>query len=327
MKTRIFGKTGWQVSEIGFGAWAIGGSHWGEQSDADSVSALNKAIDLGINFIDTAAVYGNSEKIIAEIIKSRKERVYIATKIPPQRGPWPPSPYCKVEERYNSKYIEKNVEERLKNLQTDCIDLVQIHTWTRAWNKNPSPLITLKKLQKEGKIRAIGISTPEHDQNAVISLMTSGLVDSIQIIYNIFEQEPAAELLPVAKETNTAVIVRVAFDEGILTGKYSSTHHFPENDFRSRYFEGDRLYRAVSRVEKIRKEALEEGVLNFFSMSEIALKFVLAHSAVSTVIPGIRNCAQATENAKISDKPPLSDTFIKKLYKHRWLRAYWYSGK
>ena len=242
MQYRSLGRTGMEVSAIGFGAWAIGGS-WGPQDENDSLAALNKAIDLGVNFIDTAAGYGNgkSERLIAQVLKGRSERVYVATKTPPLPGNWPPSPYDVAEERYPESYLRQNVEERLRNLQTDCIDLLQLHTWTRAWNKNPKPFEVLRQLQAEGKIRAIGVSTPEQDQNSVIDLMRKGYVDSVQVIYNIFEQEPAAELLPEAAELGVGILVRVVFDEGVLAGKYTAATTFAEDDFRRNYFAGDRL--------------------------------------------------------------------------------------
>jgi aryl-alcohol dehydrogenase-like predicted oxidoreductase len=172
MQYRTLGRTGLKVSEIGFGAWAIGGG-WGSQSEHDSLAALNRALDLGVNFIDTAAGYGDgrSERLIGQVLKSRPEQVWVATKTPPLPGHWPPSPYNRAEERYPEQYLRENVEERLRNLGTDRLDILQLHTWTRAWNKNPTPLEVLKKLQAEGKIRFIGISTPEHDQNSLIDLM------------------------------------------------------------------------------------------------------------------------------------------------------------
>lgn len=324
MKYRKLGRTEIEVSEIGFGAWAIG-SHWGDQKQSDSIEALNTAIDEGLNFIDTALGYGNgkSEQIIAEVMKIRREAVTIATKIPPAEGPWPPSPYCKVEDRFSEKYIRKTVDTCRKNLNTDCIDVLQLHTWTRAWNKNPKPLDILQKLKAEGVIKYIGISTPEQDQNSLVDLMKQGYLDTIQLIYNIFEQEPAAELLPVAMENNVGVIVRVAFDEGILTGKYTKEHVFPDDDFRSKYFEGDRLSRAAERVEKIKKELAGTE----FTMPEAALKFVLAHPAVSTIITGIRNKRQAIQNIGVSDLPELPEDVIEKLKNHSWLRSFWYGGK
>lgn len=324
MKYRKLGRAGMDVSEIGFGAWAIGGS-WGPQNEKDSIDALHRSIDLGVNFIDTAAGYGNgkSERIIGEVLKTRSEKVWVATKTPPLPGKWPPSPYCDMDERYPEKYLRENVEERLRNLQTDVIDVLQLHTWTRAWNRNPRPFETLRKLQAEGKIRAIGVSTPEQDQNSVIDLMRGGWIDTVQVIYNIFEQEPAAELLPVAQETNTGIIVRVVFDEGALTGKYTAETKFAEDDFRRNYFAGDRLERAVRRAEKVKEDIADTGL----TMPQVALKFALMHPAVSTVIPGIRNVGQAEANIGASDLPDLSEATMLKLREHNWQRGFWYGGK
>ena len=252
MKFRKLGRTGLNVSEIGFGGWAIGGG-WGPQSDGDSIAALNRALDLGVNLIDTAAGYGDgrSERIIADVLRTRRDEVIVATKTPPAAGPWPPSPYCLTSERYSENYLRENVEQRLRNLGTDRLDLLQLHTWTRAWNRRPEPFEVLRKLKAEGKVRFVGISTPEHDQNSVIDLMRGGWVDVVQVIYNIFEQEPAAELLPAAAETNVGIIVRVVFDEGSLTGKWTRDTVVPEGDFRRNYFAGDRLGRAVDRARKV----------------------------------------------------------------------------
>jgi aryl-alcohol dehydrogenase-like predicted oxidoreductase len=324
MQYRELGRTGMTVSEIGFGAWAIGGS-WGPQNEQDSVAALHRALDLGVTFIDTAAGYGNgkSERIIAEVLKTRTEKVWVATKTPPLPGHWPPSPYCDMDERYPEKYLRENVEERLRNLQTDCLDVLQLHTWTRAWNRNPRPFEILRKLQAEGKIRAIGVSTPEQDQNSVIDLMRGGWVDTVQVIYNIFEQEPAAELLPIAQETNVGIIVRVVFDEGSLTGRFTPETQFAPDDFRTNYFAGDRLERAVNRADKIKADIADTGL----TLAQVALKFGLMHPAVSTVIPGIRNIAQAEANTAVSDLAPLSDDLMLKLREHNWQRGFWYGGK
>ena len=324
MKYRKFGKTGMEVSEIGFGAWAIGGN-WGDQKESDSLEGLETALDNGVNFIDTAAGYGNgkSEKIIGEFLKSRTEQVYVCTKTPPAPGKWPPSPYCKIEERYPEKYLRENVEERLTNLQASSLDVLLLHTWTRAWNDNPVALEILQKMKSEGVIKNIGISTPEHDQNCVIQLMRDGVIDMLQVIYNIFEQEPAAQILPVAKETGTGIIVRVAFDEGVLTGKYRGDEKFGRDDFRSNYFAGDRLMRGVKRTEKIRDEFKNSG----YSMPELALKFAMTHEAVSTVIPGIRNRNQALQNTAVSDLPDLKPGTLLQLQEHTWNRGFWYGGK
>jgi len=324
MKYRRLGRTGLNVSEVGFGAWAIGGS-WGPQSEADSVAALNRALDLGVNLIDTAAGYGDgkSERIIGGVLKGRRDKVIVSTKTPPMEGPWPPSPYCDVSKRYPEKYLRSNVEERLRNLGTDTIDILQLHTWTRAWNRNPEPFEVLKALKKEGKIRFVGVSTPEHDQNSVIELMKAGWVDVVQVIYNVFEQEPAAELLPTALEADVGIIVRVVFDEGSLTGKWTSETAFPEGDFRRNYFAGDRLGRAVARAAKVAAELDGSGL----TLPQAAIKFVLANGAVGTVIPGMRNPAQAAANCAVSDLPAMAPELVERLHAHNWQRGFWYSGK
>lgn len=329
MKFRPFGRHGLTCSEIGFGAWAIG-SHWGAQNDTDSLAALHRALDLGCNFIDTAAGYGNghSEKIIAQVLRERtaagkKERVFVATKTPPADGAWPPSPYCVGEERYSEAYLRANIASRLANLGVPRLDLLQLHTWTRAWNRNPSPFKILRQLQREGLVGLIGVSTPEQDQNSVIDLMRGGWVDAVQVIYNLFEQEPAAELLDVAREHGVAIIVRVAFDEGVLTGKFTPDTKFAPDDFRARYFEGDRLVRAVARADEIKRDLADTG----YTLPQAALKWVLAHPAVSTVIPGIRSVAQAEANCAVSDLPAMPQALVEKLRRHNWRRGVWYGGK
>jgi aryl-alcohol dehydrogenase-like predicted oxidoreductase len=324
MKYRKLGRTGLAVSEIGFGAWAIGGS-WGPQSEADSVAALHRALDLGVNFIDTAASYGDgrSERIIAAVLKDRRDAVIVATKTPPAAGPWPPSPYCEASVRYPAKYLRENVEERLRNLGTDHLDILQLHTWTRAWNRHPEPFEVLRALKQEGKIRHVGISTPEHDQNSVIALMRDGWVDVVQVIFNIFEQEPAAELLPAAREAGVGIIVRVVFDEGALTGKWTADTTFPEGDFRRNYFAGDRLGRAVARAGQVAAELTGSG----FTLPQAAIKFALDHPAVGTVIPGMRNPQQAEANCLVCDLPALPADLVGRLHAHNWRRSFWYAGK
>ena len=324
MKYRRLGKEGPLVSEIGFGAWAIGGS-WGIQKESDSLEALETAIDQGVTFIDTAAGYGNgkSERLIGEFLKSRSESVTVCTKTPPAPGKWPPSPWCKINERYPEKYLRENIEERLKNLKAEHLDVLLLHTWTRAWNDQPDALEILQKMKAEGLIKQVGISTPEHDQNCVIQLMREGLLDVVQVIYNIFDQEPAAQLLPVAGETGTGIIVRVAFDEGVLTGKYKGDETFAMGDFRRNYYAGDRLKRCVERTRKIETEFQELP----HTMPELALKFAISPREVSTVIPGIRNRKQALQNTKVSDLPELEENILLNLREHAWNRAFWYGGK
>lgn len=329
MNYRDFGRTGEKVSEIGFGAWALGGG-WGKQDDADSVAALHTALDLGCTFIDTAQGYGNgrSERVIGRVLRERRGTpVFVATKTPPPEGPWPPSPYCRADERYPEAYLRANVEDRLRNLGVERLDLLQLHTWTRAWNADPTPLLVLRRLRDEGKIRFIGISTPEQDQDSVNDLMRRGLLDAVQVIYNIFQQEPAAELLPLARECGVGVIVRVVFDEGSLTGKFTAEHRFAADDFRSRYFEGDRLARTVARVARLQADIEREGTAAGRPLAETALRFALSHPAVSTVIPGIRNPEQARKNLGVSGLPPLGGPLLEVLRSHYWRRGIWYSGK
>lgn len=324
-----FGKHAFNCSEIGFGAWAIGGS-WGAQNDGDSLAALHRALDLGCNLIDTAAGYGDgrSERLIGEVLRARtasgrKEKIFVATKTPPAPGEWPPSPYDRADERYSEAYLRANLAQRLANLGTEKIDLLQLHTWTRAWNRNPTPFKILRALQREGRLGLIGISTPEQDQNSVIDLMRGGWVDSVQVIYNLFDQEPAAELLEVAKECGVGVIVRVAFDEGVLTGKFTAETKFAPDDFRAKYFAGDRLSRAIARTQDIAQDLTGSG----YTLPQAALKWVLAHPAVTTVIPGIRNVAQADANCGVSDLPAMPAALVEKLRRHNWRRGVWYGGK
>ncbi|MGV3484935.1 MAG: aldo/keto reductase [Planctomycetaceae bacterium] len=328
MKKRSLSIHGPAVSEIGFGAWALGGQ-WGGQDDGDSIAALHAALDAGINLIDTAQGYGDgrSERVVAQVVRERGKEVMVATKTPPAEGPWPPSPYCRWQDRYGAAYLRQNVNERLQNLGVERIDLLQLHTWTRAWNDDPQPLLTLRQLRDEGKINLIGVSTPEQDQNCVIDLMRSGLVDVVQIIFNIFDQEAAAQILPVAAETGTGVLVRVAMDEGSLTGKYTPDFVFPPTDFRHRYFQGDRMARTMKRVDAIRSDIARYGLQADYSLADIALKFALSSAAVSSVIAGIRNVDQARKNARVSALPDLPEPLLHDLRQHQWLRGVWYSGK
>ncbi|MEM9589246.1 MAG: aldo/keto reductase, partial [Planctomycetota bacterium] len=203
----------------------------------------------------------------------------------------------------------------------------QLHTWTRAWNDDPQPLLVLRQLRDEGKIGLIGISTPEQDQNCVIQLMRDGLVDVVQVIYNLFDQEPAAQILPVAEETGTGVIVRVALDEGALTGKYAANHQFADDDFRSRYFAGDRLPRTCDRIAAIQEDIVEAGLDDHYSLTDVAIKFAMAPSAVSSVIVGMRQVTQVQQNVRTAGLPDLPETLIHQLRRHNWLRGVWYSGK
>ncbi len=327
MNHREFGRLGWRISVVGFGSWALGGEGWGGQDDAESIHALHRALELGCNFIDTARAYGDgrSERVIARALaEHRGGRVYVATKVPPIiTRDWLATPYEHWHDKYPEQHIRDCVERSLRDLRTDCIDLLQIHTWSRAWNRNPAPFQVLRDLQKQGKIRGIGVSTPEHDQNAVVDLIRGGWVDSVQVIYNIFDQEAQAEIFLAAIEHGVGIIVRVAFDEGALTGKLTAQTTFREGDIRRSYFAGDRLIRTVLRVEKIRQALGAEEP----DLAEAALKFAIKPQAVSTVIPGIRNARQAEANCRVGSLPPMSDEMELELRRHQWRRCFWHAGK
>ncbi|HSH94333.1 MAG TPA: aldo/keto reductase [Roseimicrobium sp.] len=325
MKYRSFGKLGWNVSETSLGGWALGGGAWGHQSDDDSIAALRRAVDLGVNLIDTAAGYGNgrSEQVIAKALADVKTKVFIVTKTPPAAGHWPPLPSEGVDNAYPESHLRRNLEERLRNLNTDCIDVLLLHIWSRSWNRDPKPLRVLEKFKQEGKIRAFGLSTPDHDQDQVNTLLAGGQIDVLQLVYNLFEQQPAAETLPLALENGVATMGRLVFDEGSLTGKLTVETRFPEGDFRARYFGGDRLARTVARVEKLRADLTDSG----YTLPQAAIRFALANPAMCTVIPGMRNPAQVEANTAASDQPNMSNELLEKLYQHNWNRGNWHAGK
>lgn len=324
MKYRKFGNLGWDVSEIGFGAWAIGGDMWGPQNDAESISALNKAVDLGVNFIDTAQGYGkgHSEEIIGRFLKNRNEEIYIATKIPPIEGTeWPPKDNQNSNISYPSKYIIEQCEKSLKRLQRDHIDVYQFHTWAPAFNIQNEWFDAMYRLKEKGKIRAIGVSVHDTSPDSVIGSLILEKVDSVQVIYNIFEQYPQFNLFPVCEILKKAVVVRVPFDEGALTGKYTEQTVFAEGDVRAHYFRGNNLKKVVKKVNEI-KEVKEKSHPDM-PMAEYSLRFALSHSAVSTVIPGIRNVQQADLNTKASDGNILPSNEKEELKKYYWRKDFW----
>ena len=327
MQYRRFGKLGWHVSSIGLGTWALG-SNWGPQDDAVSIRTIHQALDSGCNFIDTARAYGDgrSERVIAQSLRERPktESIYVATKVPPLINPdWLATPYQTWAEKFPEAHIRSEIDNSLLALGVECLDLVQLHTWSRGWNRDPVPFQILRELQKEGKLRAIGVSTPEIDQNSVTDLIRNGYVDSVQAIYNIFDQECQAELFPAALEHDVAIIVRVAFDESSLTGKLTNESRFAEGDVRNSYFAGDRLARTVKRVKQIANAVADRES----SMAAAALKFALKPQAVSTVIAGCRNAQQAAANCAVGAEPPLSDGLEIDLRQHNWRRSFWYAGK
>jgi aryl-alcohol dehydrogenase-like predicted oxidoreductase len=317
MRYRKLGRSGIEVSEIGVGAWAMGGAMWGGARDDDSRAALERAIERGVNLIDTALVYGqgHSEKLVGEIVK-KHPKVLVATKVPPKSYGWPARPDAKLEENFPGAYIRRSCEQSLRNLKVERIDLLQLHVWADAWTDSDEWYGTMVKLREEGKIRLIGISINSHDPKSAVRVVKAGRVDALQVFYNIFDQSQEDELYPACLEHGVGVLARVPFDEGSLTGKLREDTKFPEGDFRSEYFGGDLLKKTVAQVEKLRP--VVEGAAA--SLARGALRFCLSHPAVSTVIPGMRNVHQADENTAASDDGPLPPAIIEKLREYRWVR-------
>lgn len=306
MKTRILGKSGIEVSEIGFGLWAAGGDMWGPTDDKAILDAIDYALDHGVNFFDTADVYGwgHSEELLGKAMKGRRDRFVVATKI----GWWGfdgeagRSAYTTVE-----KLIE-GVESNLRRLQTDYIDVIQSHINFR----DPTMEIFLEgfqRLQRDGKVRAYGVSTSDFEYLKAFN--HDGNCATLQIDYSILNRTPEAEIFPYCLENNIGVIVRGALAMGILTGKFTPETRFPENDWRKRWHENEDEYQIflndLQIVEKLRPLAEAKGI----TLAQLALQFVLAHPAVSTVIPGIKNVRQAEANIQAGELPPLDEETLK----------------
>lgn len=311
MEYKILGRTNLKVSRIGFGAWAIGGNMWGPQDDNDSIAALNKAIDLGVNFIDTAAAYGNghSEKIIGNVLKTRKERVYIATKIPPRM--WPPPANSHAKDAFPKDKIISSVEESLKNLQIECIDLIQLHSWRKNWTNDTDWYETLLVLKKEGKINFIGVSVHDNMEDEALGLIETTRIDTIQVVYNVLSQTPQKNLFPKALKHNIGILARVPLAYGALTGKFTEDTTFPSNDFRAGKYTGNYLKETLEKINEFKKTV---GSNEKEKLVQAALHFSINHNAISLAIPGIRNVKQAEENCDIfnENKKP-SKEIIEKL--------------
>lgn len=322
MKYRPFGKTGINVSEIGYGAWGIGGAMWQGAKDDESMKALHKAVDLGVNFIDTALVYGDghSEGLVGRLVKERKEHLYVATKVPPKNGEWPARKNATLREAFPHDYIIRKAEESLKNLGLDSVDLLQLHVWNDEWTNDAEWADAISKLREQGKIRHFGVSINDHQPENALRLAASGLVDTFQVIYNVFDQSPQDKLFPFCVEKKIGVIVRVPLDEGGLTGAITPETTFPKGDFRNGYFRGDRKKQIVERVEKLRQAMGPEAQ----TIAELALRFALSHPAVSTVIPGMRTVKNVEANCHLSDGRLLSEELLEELMKHRWVRDFYH---
>lgn len=323
MQYRSLGRTGVEVSEIGFGTWSMG-SMWGERDDEAAVKALDLAIDIGVNFFDTAFAYGDghSERLIGRVVKDRavRGRVFIATKVPPKDYHWPARAKSKATDIFPRKWIRETTEKSLKNLKTDFVDLQQLHVWAADWAQETEWLEELKKLKKEGKVRFYGISINDHDPLTAIDVVNQDLIDSVQVIYNLYDQTPAQQLLPLCREHRVGVIARVPFDEGGLTGRLTPETQFEKEDWRRFYFKGDRLRQACERAERLKEFIGREGVE---TLPQLALKFCLSHPAVSTVIPGMRRPEHLQSNCAASDGRPLSERMLADLKGHAWPRNFY----
>ena len=321
MNKRKLGKTNLQVSEIGYGAWGIGNSGWRGADDRESIRALNRAIELGVNFIDTALAYGDghSERLVGQVVREQSQTIHIASKIPPANRQWPARSGVQASATFSAAHVIQSTETSLQNLGLDTIDVQQFHVWSDEWVNQGDWMEGVRKLKEQGKIRFFGVSINDHQPANAIRLIETGLVDTVQVIYNLFDQSPEDELFPACLKHDIGVIVRVALDEGGLTGKITPDAIFPEDDFRQRYFAGDRKRAVYERVQAITAD-LGVGIEQ---AAEIALRYTLSHGAVSTVIPGMRTVANVERNCALGDGRGLPQEQVKKLKAHRWIRNFY----
>ncbi|HUF00709.1 MAG TPA: aldo/keto reductase [Anaerolineales bacterium] len=316
MKFRTFGRTGWQVSEIGYGMWGLGG--WTGSDDKESLQSLHRSVKLGCNFFDTAWGYGrgHSEELLGQIVRAHPDKkLHVATKIPPKNSRWPAEPEYSLDDCYPPDHIREYVEKSLKNLGMEQMDLIQFHTWDDSWAEDERWQRALEDLKREGLILAAGISIDRWEPANAIKALRTGAIDAVQVIYNIFDQNPEDELFPVCRELNLGVIARVPFDEGTLTGTLTLDSKWPEGDWRNTYFVPENLKSSVEHAE-----ALRSLVPSGMTMPEMALRFILANPDVSTIIPGMRKLKNTEMNIATSDAGPLEPDLIQKLRAHRWDR-------
>jgi aryl-alcohol dehydrogenase-like predicted oxidoreductase len=317
MRSRRFGRTGWQVSEIGYGMWGMGG--WTGSDDEESLRALDRAFALGCNFFDTAWVYGTgkSETLLGEALRAhRGAPVYVATKIPPMNMKWPGKAEYAIADPYPASHIREYTEKSLKNLGVDTIDLLQFHVWSDAWADDDGWQRAVDDLKRERLARAIGISVNRWEAANVLRALETGLIDSVQVVYNIFDQAPEDELFPYCQAHDIAVIARVPFDEGSLTGTLTPESRWPDGDWRNIYFNREHLAATLARVDRL-VPLVPEGM----DLPELALRFILEHPAVSTTIPGMRRPAHVERNLAAGDGVRLPPRLGEALKHHRWDRA------
>jgi aryl-alcohol dehydrogenase-like predicted oxidoreductase len=306
----------WQVSEIGYGMWGMAG--WTESDDEESLVSLQRAVDLGCNFFDTAWGYGagHSESLLGTLVRNNPEKkIYTASKIPPKNFEWPARPDATLDECFPPDHIDEYVHKSLDNIGLESFDLMQFHVWQDSWVEDGRWVKAIDELRAQGLIKAVGISLNRWEPWNGVKAVRSGAVDAVQVIYNIFDQNPEDELFPACEEMDVAVIARVPFDEGTLTGTLTKESSWPEGDWRNTYFVPENLIPSVERAEAL-KPIVPEGM----SMPEMALRFILSNQAVSTIIPGMRKTSHVDANIATSDAGPLPDDLLGQLRKHRWDR-------
>jgi aryl-alcohol dehydrogenase-like predicted oxidoreductase len=317
MEYRTFGRLGWQVSEIGYGMWGMGG--WTGSDDDESLAALDEAVALGCNFFDTAWAYGqgHSERLLGELIHTHpNKRLYTATKIPPKNLIWPSRRGFTLDETFPPDHIRAYTEKSLMNLGVQRIDLMQFHVWEDAWSQDDRWQRTVENLKHEGLIGGIGISINRWEPWNALDTLRTGMVDAVQVIYNIFDQAPEDELFPLCEQLQIAVIARVPFDEGSLTGTLTKDTRWPEGDWRNSYFVPENLAASVDRAD-----ALKPLVPTDSTLPEMALRFILSNPTVSTVIPGMRKLNHVRSNIATSDGRGLPHHLLEQLRAHRWDRT------
>jgi aryl-alcohol dehydrogenase-like predicted oxidoreductase len=316
MQYRRFGRTGWNVSEIGYGMWGMAG--WTGSEDAESLASLQRAVDLGCNFFDTAWAYGDghSEELLGKVLSANPgKKLYTATKVPPKNRKWPARREYSLDDCYPPEYIEEYVEKSLANLGVKTLDLIQLHTWEDKWLDDKRLLPVIEKLRSSEKVRAFGLSLNRWEPWNGVRAVRNGVVDAVQVIYNIFDQNPEDELFPACREKDVAVIARVPFDEGSLTGSLTLESKWPAADWRNTYFVAENLKATVARVDELKK--IRRGGI---SMADMALRFILNNKDVSTIIPGMRKIANVETNVAASDAGALPGPVQAELRKHRWDR-------
>ena len=316
MEYRKFGRTGWDVSEVGYGMWGMAG--WTGSEEKQVNEALDKAIELGCNFFDTAWAYGDglSEEILNKTLKRHSaKKLYTATKIPPKNRKWPSKPHFTIQEVFPADYIIEYTEKSLKNLGVDSIDLQQFHVWEDNWAQTDEWKEATTKLTEQGKVQAWGVSVNRWEPDNCLETVKTGLIDAVQVIYNIFDQSPEDNLLPLCREKNIGVIARVPFDEGTLTGTLTKETVFPEKDWRATYFVKENLLSSVGHADAL-KPLIPQGM----TMAEMAIRFILSNPDISTTIPGMRRIRNVESNMSCSDGNGLPANLLNDLKDHRWDR-------